>query len=225
MKTNEDYQFNKDYFKIEVSPKLLAQAVRVYLANQRQGTQSTLTRANITGTNKKMYKQKGTGHARHSTSKAPIFVGGGVAHGPHPRDFSLNLPQKMRQLALKGALTLKLKDKKITAVSGLDKLTGKTKELAGLIKENNTLIVTNGMIKNAVRAAKNLSEVTIMPFSDLNAYEVLKARVILWDDNIGGLTARHSEEEPKATISESKKKTTKIVKMPKQVRHDIKNKK
>ncbi len=184
MKINEDYQFNKDFFKVEVSPKLLAQAVRVYLANKRQGTQSTLTRTNVTGTNKKMYKQKGTGHARHSTAKSPTFVGGGVAHGPHPRDFSLNLPQKMRQLALKGALTAKLKDKKITAVSGLDKLTGKTKELAGLIKENNTLIVTNGMIKDLVQAGRNLSEVTIMPFSDLNAYEVLKARSILWDDQI-----------------------------------------
>ena len=184
MKINEDYQFNKEFFKVEVSPKLLAQAVRVYLANKRQGTQSTLTRTNVTGTNKKMYKQKGTGHARHSTTKSPTFVGGGVAHGPHPRDFSLNLPQKMRQLALKGALTAKLKDKKITAVSGLDKLTGKTKELAGLIKENNTLIVTNGMIKDLVQAGRNLSEVTIMPFSDLNAYEVLKARSILWDDLI-----------------------------------------
>lgn len=190
MKINEDYQFNKDYFKVEVSPKLLAQSVRVYLANQRQGTQATKTRANITGTNKKMYKQKGTGHARHSTSKAPIFVGGGVAHGPHPRDFALNLPQKMRQLALKGALTLKLKDKKITAVSGLEKLTGKTKELFKTLKQvsgsmnHGILIVTNGILKNVVQAGKNIKEVTIMPFSDLNAYEVLKARVILWDDQI-----------------------------------------
>ncbi|MDO8515309.1 MAG: 50S ribosomal protein L4 [bacterium] len=184
MKVNETYQFNKDLFKVEVSPVLLAQAVRVYQANQRQGNQSTLTRGDVKGTTRKMYKQKGTGHARHGDAKAPIFVGGGVAHGPHPKDFSLILPQKMRILALKGALTLKLKDKKITAVSGLDKLTGKTKELADFIKEKNVLVVTNKMIPNVVRAAKNLQGIRVLPFSDLNAYEVLKVQTILWDDKI-----------------------------------------
>src|SRR3989338_3710682 len=77
-------------FDVTVSPSLITQAVRVYQANQRMGTHASKTRGMVTGTTKKMFKQKGTGRARHGSAKAPIFVGGGTAHGPHPRDYSLD---------------------------------------------------------------------------------------------------------------------------------------
>lgn len=183
MKIVADYKLNKSRIE-EVSPRLLAQAVRVYQANQRQGTQATKTRSEVSGTNKKMYKQKGTGRARHSDAKAPIFVGGGVAHGPHPRDFSLKFPKKMKKLALKGALYVKNKEKKIIVVSGLAKLTGKTKELAKFLEWDNVLMVTGKLLPNVYQAARNIPEVVVKPVTDLSALDVMKANYILWDAEI-----------------------------------------
>jgi large subunit ribosomal protein L4 len=190
MKIIEDYKLNKDRME-EVSPKLLAQAVRVYRANQRQGTSGTKTRSQVAGTNKKMYKQKGTGHARHSDAKAPIFVGGGVAHGPKRRNCSLELSQKMKQLAVKGALFLKNKEKKVITVSGLAKLSGKTKELAVFLQRirargerASALIVTNKILKNVYQAARNIQNVKVFPVTDLNVLEIMKAKMILWDEEI-----------------------------------------
>ncbi len=184
MKIIEDYKFAKEIFKVEAQPALLAQAVRVFQANQRQGTQSTLTRTEVSGTTKKMYRQKGTGHARHGDRKAPIFVGGGQAFGPKPRDFSLKLPQKMRQLALKMALSQALKDKKIIVISGLEKLTGKTSELAKFLDGKTGLFVPHKFLANLWRAGRNIPGITIAPFNQLNAYEILKAKKIYWDEKI-----------------------------------------
>src|SRR3972149_7539732 len=89
-----------DVFDVEVKTELLNMAVRIYQANQRLGTHKAKTRGQVTGSTRKIYKQKGTGRARHGDIKAPIFIGGGIAHGPKPRDFSLNLPKRMKRLAL-----------------------------------------------------------------------------------------------------------------------------
>src|SRR3989338_9847754 len=103
----------KEIFAVEASPRLLAQYVRVYLANRRQGTASAKTRAEVKGSTRKIYKQKGTGKARHGDIKAPIFIGGGVVGGPIPRDFSLKFNKKQKRKVLFYALTLKLKQKDI----------------------------------------------------------------------------------------------------------------
>src|SRR6185437_7247197 len=97
-----------EIFGEKLNKALLAQAVRVYLANQRQGNASTKTRGEVDGSTRKIYRQKGTGRARHGSVRAPIFVHGGIAHGPKPRDFSLTMPQKMKQKALFSALSTKL---------------------------------------------------------------------------------------------------------------------
>lgn len=153
---------------------LLAQAVRVYLANQRQGTQSALTRAEISRTRKKLYKQKGTGGARHGDRKAPIFVGGGVTFAPKPRDYSLKLPTKMKQKALVEALKLK-KPEKIS----LDKVTDKTKTLVRLLDlDNSALLITKKYNKKVWLAGRNIANLTILPKEQLNVYEVLKAHKI-----------------------------------------------
>ncbi|MCL4397824.1 50S ribosomal protein L4 [Patescibacteria group bacterium] len=154
--------------------KFIAQAVRVYLANQRQGTQNAKTRAEVNRTRKKLYKQKGTGGARHGDRKAPIFVGGGVSFAPKPRDYSLKLSKQMKQKALEEALKLK-KAEKIT----LTKVDGKTKTLAKLLDtKKSTLLVTKEYNPKVWLAGRNIANLTIMPKNQLNVYEVMKAEKI-----------------------------------------------
>jgi large subunit ribosomal protein L4 len=154
--------------------KLLAQATRVYLANQRQGTQSAKTRSEVNRTRKKLYKQKGTGGARHGDRKAPIFVGGGVSFAPKPRDHSLKFSKQMRKKALEEALKLK-KPEKIS----LGKATGKTKDLAKLLDlTKSALLITKEYNQKVWLAGRNIPNLTIMPKNQVNAYEVLKAHKV-----------------------------------------------
>src|SRR3989338_1504391 len=120
----------KEIFGVKVNDKLMAQAVRVYLANQRQGTVSTKTRGEVKGSSRKIYRQKGTGRARHGSIRAPIFVKGGLVFGPKPRDFGLSLPKKMKKAALFAALSAKLRDGEVKVVQGFEKLPAKTKNVA-----------------------------------------------------------------------------------------------
>src|SRR3989344_5604580 len=119
----------KEIFGVRVNERLIAQAVRVYLANQRKGTASTKTRGEVRGSTRKIWRQKGTGRARHGSRKAPIFVGGGIAHGPRGvTAASLKLTKKMRRLALFGALTDKVSERAMIAVNDLTRLLPKTRE-------------------------------------------------------------------------------------------------
>src|SRR3990172_8527697 len=120
-------------FAAKANKKLMAQAVRVYLANQRQGTQKTKSRGEIKASKAKIWRQKGTGKARHGARSAPIFVGGGGAHGPNPRGFSLKIPQKMRQAALFSALSAKFQEGKILVVKGLEAIKPKVKEMVKVL--------------------------------------------------------------------------------------------
>src|SRR3989338_11409930 len=125
----------KEIFAAKVSKSLLAQAVRVYATNQKSLLASTKTRGEVEGSTAKIYRQKGTGRARHGAIRAPIFVGGGITFGPKPRKVRLILPQKMKKAALIAALSVKLADKNVIGLSGLDKASGKTKEMAKLIEK------------------------------------------------------------------------------------------
>src|SRR3990167_8071260 len=114
----------------QASPQLLAQAIKVYLTNQRQGTKHAKTRGEVAGSGKKIWRQKGTGKARHGDRQAPLFVGGGIAHGPKGNEnYKLNLPDKMKRLALRIVLTDKLKDERIVLVKSLKTVKAKTAEL------------------------------------------------------------------------------------------------
>lgn len=180
----------KEIFGAKINKPLMAQAVRVYLANQRQGNASTLTRGEVTGSTKKIYRQKGTGNARHGGKRAPIFVKGGVAHGPHPKDYNLSLPKKMRKAALISALSLRAKDGEIKVLSGLSKMEPKTKNMANLFKkiteENKNkkiLLVTSASPKdlgNVYKAGRNIENVQILSANLLNTYEVLKYKNLLF---------------------------------------------
>ncbi len=173
-----------ELFNIPMSEILLAQYVRVYLANQRQGTHSTKTRSQIIGSTKKIYKQKGTGRARHGAAKAPIFVGGGVAFGPHPQDHSLSLSKKQRTKALFMSLSAQLKNNNIAIIQDLTKATGKTKQMNSLFSsmnvKNNVLFVYSKDVANAALGSTNLPKVTVKDASVLNAYDVMRAQKVVF---------------------------------------------
>lgn len=175
---------SEEIFAAHVDEKLIAQAVRVYLANQRQGTAATKTRGEVRGSGRKIWRQKGTGRARHGDRYAPIFVGGGLAHGPKIRDFSLKLPKKMKRKALFGTLTLKLKEKAILVVKDLTKIKPKTKELWPVLTNlklktkkgkllTKTLLITRPKEKNLVLAGRNLENLSLKEVNLLNPYIIL----------------------------------------------------
>ncbi len=167
-----------EVFGAKPNKTLIAQAIRVYLANQRQGNASTKTRGEVIGSTRKIYRQKGTGRARHGALKAPLFVGGGVAMGPKPHDFSLSLPQKMRKNALISALSEKAQNGMVKVVDG--EFSGKTKEVANLMKaleltnkkKVNKVLLVIDKNENAKRGAHNLGGLAIETFETLSTYGV-----------------------------------------------------
>ena len=182
-----------EMFGEKVNKALISQAVRVYLANQRQGTVSTKTRGEVDGSTAKIYRQKGTGRARHGSKRAPIFVKGGVVFGPKPRDFSLALPQKMKRKALFSALSAKIKDKEVTVIDGLSAIKPKTKVFAQMLKKlgitekkQKLLFVTAGAdVTSVLRAGRNVRGVSFVSSKQVNTYEVLAAgRLIVMKDAI-----------------------------------------
>ncbi len=177
----------KEVFGQKVNKELLAQAVRVYTTNQKKLLANTKTRGEVEGSTAKIYRQKGTGRARHGAVRAPIFVGGGIVFGPKFRKVRLDLPKKMKKSALMSALSSKALDKSVMGVSGIEKAAGKTKEIVRLLnkiageekKLTSTLIVTAEKTDNVVRAVRNIPSVTSLPANLLNAYEVLKHDLLL----------------------------------------------
>lgn len=174
----------KELFAGKINNQLMAQAVRVYLTNQRQGTSSTKTRSEVAGSRRKVWRQKGTGRARHGSITGPIFVGGGIVHGPKPRNFELKMPKKMKVQALASALTEKNREGMVFIIDG--KLTGKTKEFASMMKNilgdkknPSTLFIRGKADKQAYLASKNVEKVSTVAGSGVNTYEVIKNKAIL----------------------------------------------
>ncbi len=177
----------KEIFSVKASKSLLAQYVRVYLANQRQGTQSTKTRGEVIGSTRKIYKQKGTGRARHGAIKAPIFVGGGIAHGPKPRDFSLKMNKKQRRKVFFSVLSQRLSEGKICFVEGLLKTKPKTKEFIKILKnlkldkeKSVFLVCPKEESENLSFAVRNIKNVGLDEVGSINAYQILKSRKIIF---------------------------------------------
>jgi large subunit ribosomal protein L4 len=186
-----------EIFGAKINDSLMSQAVRVYLANQRQGTVKTKDRGEVNKTTKKVWQQKGTGRARHGSKRAPIFVGGGLAFGPRPRDFSLNISKKMKTLALFSALSAKLKDSEIRIIKGLETIEPKTKLMAEVLKNlevkktSKVLLVMPKVgkeLENVYRASRNIEGVEILSANSLNTYKVLDNKlVLLMKDSIDSL--------------------------------------
>lgn len=172
----------KEIFGAKANKSLLSQAVRVYTTNEKVFTNSVKTRGQVEGSTAKVWRQKGTGRARHGSVRAPIFVGGGIVFGPQIRKVRLDLPKKMKKAALISALSDKAANDNVIGLIGADKATGKTKEISGLLnkigkngkKMRSALIMTDGKSDNVVRAVRNIAGINVISSGLVNAYEILK---------------------------------------------------
>ncbi|MCU0831967.1 MAG: 50S ribosomal protein L4 [Rhizobiaceae bacterium] len=170
-------------FGLDVRDDLLARTVRWQLAKRQQGTHQSQGRADVWRTGAKMYKQKGTGRARHSSARAPQFRGGGKAHGPVARDHAHDLPKKVRALALRHALSAKMKSASVIVVDDLALAEAKTKVLAGHFDKlglTNALIIGGAEVDvNFARAASNIANIDVLPVQGINVYDVLRRNTLV----------------------------------------------
>ncbi|MBR5468694.1 MAG: 50S ribosomal protein L4 [Firmicutes bacterium] len=173
---------NDEIFGIDVNEHAMHLAVVQYLANQRQGTQSAKTRAEVSGGGRKPWRQKGTGRARQGSIRSPQWTGGGVVFAPKPRDYSFKLNKKLKRVALKSALTTKAVENKIIVVDELTLETVKTKEMAKVLTNINAgqaLIVMDGSNKNVMLSARNIPEVKTAAVNTINFYDLLKYNTLV----------------------------------------------
>jgi large subunit ribosomal protein L4 len=185
----------KNIFDVSVSDKLIAQSIRVYLANQRSSFAKTKTRSEVAGTRKKVWAQKGTGNARHGNRTAPIFVGGGRALGPDGlQNYSLKISKKMRKQAINGILTKFAKANKIILIDQFKDLNSKTKDgvklIAGLKADNKVLsesqkigIITTQTLQNVKRAFGNLPKINLLTLKSLNIYDLSNQNFLILSQN------------------------------------------
>lgn len=191
-----------------VNKNLLAQALRVYEFNSHQKTSKAKNRGEVTGSRRKIYRQKGTGNARHSDRYAPIFVGGGVAHGPDGLiPANLVLPKKMKKKALSAALTLKLENNELSVLSLSPKLDGKTSTAAKLFAsiashpKNKTLVITRDRQETLYNAVSNLQKLTLKRSSMINARDIMRHdHIIFTKDALLALATRLGLEVPAKSI-------------------------
>ncbi len=167
-------------FAEQVHEHLLWETVKWQLAKRRAGTHKTKTRSEVRGTSKKPYRQKGTGRARHGSTRSPIWVGGGTTFGPQPRDYSYNMPKKARKKALRSALSLRVREGKLVVLDQFPVEGGKTRNVASALDrvgapqpESSALIVDSTDNEALVRGSRNLAAATWLAPEGLNVYDVL----------------------------------------------------
>jgi large subunit ribosomal protein L4 len=172
-----DVELSDAVFGAEVNNHVMYEAVKNYLANQRQGTQSAKTKADVRGGGRKPWRQKGTGRARQGSIRSPQWKGGGVVFAPKPRDYSYSIPKKVKRLALKSALSSKVRDQEIIVVDKLSLDQPKTKELIKVLKALNsgkkTLIVIPERDEAVIRAAANIPGIKTVYVNTINVYDIL----------------------------------------------------
>ena len=173
----ESLELNDAIFGVEVNEHLVHMAVLQQLANNRQGTQKAKTRSEVSGGGKKPYRQKGTGHARQGSTRAPQWTHGGVVFAPTPRDYSFKLNKKEKRAALKSALTSRVAENKFIVVDELNLSEIKTKKLVevmGNLKVEKALVVLNDMNTNVIASAKNIPTVKTAQTNEINVFDILK---------------------------------------------------
>lgn len=187
-KTAKKVSLNDSVFGIEPNDHAIWLDVRQYLANKRQGTHKAKERGEITGSTRKIKRQKGTGTARAGSIKSPIFRGGGTVFGPQPRDYGFKVNKKVKVLARKSALAYKLKENGITVIEDFSLETNKTKEYASLLNsfelgDKKTLLIVPEADRNLVLSSRNLPKAKITRADKLNTYDILDANTILISEN------------------------------------------
>jgi large subunit ribosomal protein L4 len=178
-------ELSDSIFNVEVNEQVMYEAVRQYLAHQRQGTHKTKGRSEVNRTTKKAFKQKGTGGARRGSYKSPIVKGGGTIFGPQPRAYSIALNRKAKQLARLSALTLKARAEEIIVVENINMEAPSTKSFnevmtALKVDGQKVLLLTDNVDKNVYLSSRNLPKASVKKVSDLNTYEIMNADVLIF---------------------------------------------
>ena len=205
--TNGQVELPADIFDREASIALMHQVVNAQLAAKRQGTHSTKTRGEVSGGGRKPFRQKGTGRARQGSIRAPHFTGGGISHGPKPRDYSQRTPKKMKAAALRGALTDRARHSRIHVVEELVPGQNPSTKAARAFIERLTdrksvLLVLGREDKTAWKSARNLPDIHILVADQLNTYDVLKSDDVVF--SVEALTSFINHASKKAAAEEEK---------------------
>ena len=205
--TNGQVELPADIFDREASIALMHQVVNAQLAAKRQGTHSTKTRGEVSGGGRKPFRQKGTGRARQGSIRAPHFTGGGISHGPKPRDYSQRTPKKMKAAALRGALTDRARHSRIHVVEELVPGQNPSTKAARAFIERLTdrksvLLVLGREDKTAWKSARNLPDVHILVADQLNTYDVLKSDDVVF--SVEAVTSFINHASKKAAAEEEK---------------------
>jgi len=178
----EHIEISDQVFAVPFNEAVVHQAMVRQRANARQGTASTKTRSEVSGSSRKLFRQKGTGYARAGSRRSPLRRGGGITFGPKPRDYRQAMPKKMRQLALRCALSAKARDEELKVIAEL-KLEPKTKQMAQILADlgvaSSALVVTPEPEENVIKSARNLKEIKTMPANLLNVLDILSHKMLL----------------------------------------------
>ncbi len=184
-----EIELNDAVFGVEINEHLMHMAVVSHLAGKRQGTQSAKTRSEVSGGGKKPWRQKGTGHARQGSTRAPQWKGGGVVFAPKPRDYTIKLNKKEKRLALKSALTSRVNENKLIVVDALKMDEIKTKNFKAVLdglKVSKALVVLDKDNQNVIMSAKNIPDVKTAYTNTINTYDVLKYDTVVIDKGVVG---------------------------------------
>ena len=175
-------ELNDAVFGVDVNEHLVHMAVVAQLANKRQGTQKAKTRSEVSGGGRKPWRQKGTGHARQGSTRAPQWTGGGVVFAPTPRDHTIRLNRKEKRLALKSALTSRVQEKKLIVLEDLKFDEIKTKKMQAVLEALNVsraLVILNENDQNVVKSARNIENVRTALTNTINVYDILKYNTVI----------------------------------------------
>src|SRR6185436_12618183 len=189
-----------------VNVPVMHQAVKAYLANQRQGSAATKIRKYVVGGNQKPWKQKGTGRARQGSTRAPHWRGGGIVFGPHPRQYTTELPRKVKQLARRSALNARARESGLQVIERLAFSTPKTRQMAELlaklgVEDRKVLVLTATHNPNAYLSGRNLPRVEVMRYADASAYDVLWSDVVVVEEGaITGIVPEGDLPEPETAV-------------------------
>lgn len=198
-----------DLFDGTVNMPVMHQAVKAYLANQRQGNAATKTRGFVVGGNQKPWKQKGTGRARQGSTRAPHWVGGGTVFGPTPRSYREDIPKKVRALARKSALNARAREGSVIVIESFNYEKPRTRDMVSLLgsvgaADKKVLVLTDGAKENVYLSGRNLQNTHVMPYSDASTYHILWSDVVLIEGSaLGELGAARGASKTKATSGQS----------------------
>jgi large subunit ribosomal protein L4 len=213
-KKSNTVQLPSDLFDGTINMPVMHQAVKAYLANQRQGNAATKTRSFVVGGNQKPWKQKGTGRARQGSTRAPHWVGGGTVFGPTPRSYAQYVPRKVRALARKSAFNARARENNLLVVDSFEFDAPKTSQLLSLLTSlgvngKKVLVLTNGVNHNLFMSGRNLPSTHVMPFSDVSTYHILWSDVVVVEGSALGATAEVAEETEPAEKKPARKAAAK----------------